>query len=191
MEPHFANATVLNMSTLGMTDACVDSRTMALGFPEFARNNTYGIEIYSEEVAEAIIANMTALELGCHALIDQCRAVAEQGDPMGTGTNATFNAACSVASEVCFVLIQGDFGTSTGVSSEAIDDLRGRIEPVLTISFSLAISFRRDTIESHTYSSFLSPCFIQSALGAGRPRGAIELYCQLVAPPNVVSARDR
>lgn len=99
---------------------------MALGFPEFARNNTYGIEIYSEEVAGTITANITAPELGCHALIDQCRALAKQGDPMGFGNNATVNAACSAASGVCFMVVQGAYAAFTDVSFEVKTSFGGQ-----------------------------------------------------------------
>lgn len=93
---------------------------MALGFPEFAHNNTYGLEIFSEAEYESIREQIVAPEVGCHALIDQCRAVEEQGDPMGFGNNATVNEACSAASIACIMSIQAEYSLVTDVSTTSL-----------------------------------------------------------------------
>lgn len=118
VEPQFANATVLNLQTLGLADACVDGRAMALGSAQFAYNNTYGLQIFPDEVYAAVTEGITAPETGCYALIDQRRALAEEGDPEGFGRNATVNSACSVATEHCFLMLQATFTSMTDVSIE-------------------------------------------------------------------------
>ncbi|CAH0043750.1 unnamed protein product [Clonostachys solani] len=101
------NAKVLNLATLGLTDACVDARAMAQGYPTFAYNNTFGLEVYSKEVYELIMANITDSAEGCYGLIDRCRALAEEGDPQSFGANQTVNEACMAATNLCFFQLQG------------------------------------------------------------------------------------
>lgn len=116
VEPQFANATVLDLRTLGLADACVDGRTMALGSAQFAHNNTYGVQVFSDELYAAVTEGITAPETGCYSLIDQCRALAEEGDPEGFGRNATVNSACSVATKYCFLMLQAAYTSMTDVS---------------------------------------------------------------------------
>lgn len=116
VEPQFANATVLDLRTLGLADACVDGRTMALGSAQFAHNNTYGVQVFSDELYAAVTEGITAPETGCYSLIDQCRALAEEGDPEGFGRNATVNSACSVATKHCFLMLQAAYTSMTDVS---------------------------------------------------------------------------
>ncbi|CAH0051499.1 unnamed protein product [Clonostachys solani] len=103
------NATPLNLATLGLADACIDTRAMAMGYPTFAYNNTFGLQIYPEEVFEKAMAAIVEPEKGCYALIDQCRKLAEQGDPLSYGSNKTVNEACVAASKTCFFGIQAAY----------------------------------------------------------------------------------
>ncbi|KEY72980.1 hypothetical protein S7711_04653 [Stachybotrys chartarum IBT 7711] len=104
-----ANATVLELATLGLADACIDARAMALGYPTFSYNNTYGLEVYPLEVYEDVVANITNPETGCYALIDQCRALAEEADASSFGTNPVVNAACGAATQLCYFELQGAY----------------------------------------------------------------------------------
>lgn len=110
-----ANATVLTLHTLGLAGACVDSRAMGKGFPLFAHNNTYGIEMYDEGVFEEVLNLIETPDTGCNALIDTCRALARVGDPLGTGLNNTVNQACVAATNVCFGGVQGAVSKFTTV----------------------------------------------------------------------------
>lgn len=92
-----ANATTLNVATVGLLNAFVDARSMALGFPDWARNNTYGLPVYSEDVYADIVSNITNPKEGLVALIDRCRAAVAEGDPEGKGTNETVNEVCVTA----------------------------------------------------------------------------------------------
>lgn len=88
---------------------------MAKGYPNTAYNNTCGIQVYSKQIYEQTMDNVTDPETGCYALIDQCRQLALLSDPQGLGTNATVNEACGLASQVCFGLVQGAFTTYSDV----------------------------------------------------------------------------
>ncbi|KAF4982849.1 hypothetical protein FZEAL_1599 [Fusarium zealandicum] len=109
-KPALANATKLNLGTLGLSEACIDSSSIAKGMPEFGHNNTYGTEIFSEDVYDKLIATIEAPDDGCYALINQCRALVREGDPDRFGNNKTVNEACVMATKVCFIDIQGAYG---------------------------------------------------------------------------------
>lgn len=114
--PSIANATVLNLATLGLADACIDARAMSQGYATFAFNNTYGLEIYDEQTFEMVMQNLTDLETGCYGLIDTCRELAAVGDPQSFGTNETVNEACVQASALCFFELQGAYQALSDVS---------------------------------------------------------------------------
>lgn len=107
------------MATVGLINAMVDIRSMALNFPEFAINNTYGLQVYPEEVVEQVITNITAPEVGCYALVDRCRAAVEEGDPESTGANPEVNELCVGALQVCFSAATVVFDQLSPVSSTA------------------------------------------------------------------------
>ena len=111
-----SNAKALKLGTLGLLDACIDVKAMAKGYPEFAYNNTFGIEAYPEEVYNEVMGLIEAPEEGCVALIDGCRSLAEEGDPQSFGLNETVNAACLAATDVCFNKVQGALQAYSDVS---------------------------------------------------------------------------
>lgn len=79
------------------------------GFPEFAINNTYGIQAYSKEVYDEAMGNLTAPETGCYALLQSCRAAAKKNDPRGTGAYQSVNELCTAATGMCFQTVQGQY----------------------------------------------------------------------------------
>ncbi|KAI5861544.1 Alpha/Beta hydrolase protein [Durotheca rogersii] len=101
-----ANATPLQLGILGLAEPCIDSLATAISYPDFARNNTYGIKLYPEETFVEQMGRVEAPETGCLALIEKCHALAREGDPLGAGLNDTVNAACATASGLCFGDIQ-------------------------------------------------------------------------------------
>ncbi|VUC25523.1 unnamed protein product [Clonostachys rosea] len=103
------NATTLNMATVGIINGLVEMTSMALGFPDYARNNTYGLPVYSEDIYQEVVQNITAPEQGCLALIDQCRAAAAKGDPENKGNNDDVNNVCGPAGQACFGTILQSF----------------------------------------------------------------------------------
>jgi hypothetical protein len=110
-----ANATTLKLATLGLSDGCMDAKSLGHGYPEFARNNTFGLQIYSEEVYDYVVEKLNEPETGCYALIDKCRALAEEGDPDNFATNQTVNDACVGATLLCYGEIQGAYSANTDV----------------------------------------------------------------------------
>ncbi|PKK44312.1 hypothetical protein CI102_10895 [Trichoderma harzianum] len=71
-----ANAVVLPLATLGLGNGCIDIRASAIGYPHQAYNNTYGIKAYGKDLYDQVMGNITAPEVGCYDLADQCRAAA-------------------------------------------------------------------------------------------------------------------
>lgn len=116
--PSLENATTLNLATLGLDEPGIDYRAMIIGYPTFGHNNTYGIQILSEEVYEELMAQIVAPDEGCYALIDRCRGLVSEGDPERFGTNETVNEACVEATNMCFGVIQGAYGELSDVSPE-------------------------------------------------------------------------
>ncbi|WAO88845.1 Hypothetical protein NCS54_00620700 [Fusarium falciforme] len=108
--PSLENTTTLNLATLGLDEPGIDYRAMARGYPMFGHNNTYGIQVLSEDVYEELMTNIVAPDEGCYALIDRCRALVSEGDPERFGTNETVNEACVEATNMCFGVIQGAYG---------------------------------------------------------------------------------
>lgn len=104
------HAKPIHLDTLGITNGCIDSKIEGPFYPEFAFNNTYGFQAYSEEVYKSALNNFTK-EGGCNYLIDQCRALAIS-DPQNIGTNQTVNQACALATVNCFTFVQGAFELS-------------------------------------------------------------------------------
>lgn len=83
-------------------------------YPEIAYNNTYGKQFIPKAVYEESLRNLTQPG-GCNDLIRQCRALAAIGDPEYSGSNATVNAACVLATEDCALNVLGGYDAVTGV----------------------------------------------------------------------------
>jgi hypothetical protein len=107
------NARYIHLDTLGLTNACVDSKIEAPFYLEFAVNNTYGVQTIPQEIYLDAKDNLTK-EGGCNDLVDQCRALASF-DTDNTGTNETVNAACALATQYCFQFVQGAFTQASNV----------------------------------------------------------------------------
>lgn len=166
-----AKAKQLNMATLGLLDACIDSKVMAESFPQAAYNNTYGIEVYSEKVFKEAMAAIAAPEEGCHALIDNCRAIAKEGDPKSFGYNETVNNACLAATDVCFNKVQGAFSAYSNVGNDSISHLLLQL-----LTFSPEIPVRRHCCQPHAAPPCLPSRLLQPTLGSRRPWCAAQFY---------------
>ncbi|ORX94028.1 Alpha/Beta hydrolase protein [Clohesyomyces aquaticus] len=117
----------LNLDTLGLTNACIDSRIEAPFYPEMAFNNTYGFQAIPENIYQEARNNMTK-KGGCMDLLDQCRALGKVSDPDNVGNNDTVNAACGLATGYCFEFVQGAYTAVSGRS--AFDMSRNPISSV-------------------------------------------------------------
>jgi hypothetical protein len=110
----------LHLDTLGLTNGCIDSKIEGPFYPEYAFNNTYGLQVIPESVYLDAKNNMTK-EGGCLDLIDQCRTLAIY-DSENLGTNDTINAACALATQYCYQYVQGAIALS-GVRTTIISPL--------------------------------------------------------------------
>jgi len=104
----------INLDTLGLTNACVDSQIEAQFYPHFAFNNTYGLQTITEELYLDSLNNLTKSG-GCYDLINECRTLGTASDSEQTGRNETVNAACALASTYCFASVQGAYVATSGV----------------------------------------------------------------------------
>ncbi|KAH6971435.1 Alpha/Beta hydrolase protein [Ilyonectria sp. MPI-CAGE-AT-0026] len=114
-----SHAKKFHLGTLGITNGCIDSKIQITAYPEFAYNNTYGVQAISTEAYEMAMNNIT-MEGGCYDLIDQCRALQIKKDPEQLGNDMQVNAACVAATELCFGVVQGAY---TAASSRSPFDL--------------------------------------------------------------------
>ncbi len=83
-------------------------------------NNTYGIQVYNRTVFDATTYLMAAPKTGCNDLIDNCRALAAQGDPTGQGLNQEANTACALATMMCWLTIQDAYSANSNVRAPHI-----------------------------------------------------------------------
>jgi hypothetical protein len=67
-------------------------------YPEFAFNNTYGIEAINETQYQAAIASSAT----CRNMTGICRSLADESDPQGLGNKVGVNKACLDAYLYCF-----------------------------------------------------------------------------------------
>lgn len=105
----------VTLDTLGITNGCIDQLYQMPGYPEFAYNNTYGVQFINESVYVDAMNNFTKAG-GCRDQIVQCRQLGIEGDPGWTGSNDTVNQVCQGATAYCFEYVVGAFDELTGVS---------------------------------------------------------------------------
>jgi hypothetical protein len=108
------HAKYLHLDTLGLTNACIDSKIEGPYYLEMAVNNTYGLQTIPDNVYQEAQDDLTKPG-GCYDLIDQCRLLA-LADPENVGTNDTVNAACASATMYCYQYVQGAYTEVSGVS---------------------------------------------------------------------------
>ena len=111
-DPH---AKPLRIGTLGINNGCIDAKIQASSWPEFAMNNTYGIQAYGQDVYKEAMTNIT-MKNGFFDLLDQCRQIQAAKDPMGLGNNKEVNDACGLAVRLGFGEIQGAY-SAKGIRS--------------------------------------------------------------------------
>ncbi|KAI9896131.1 hypothetical protein N3K66_009031 [Trichothecium roseum] len=142
-----ANATLLELGTLGLLEAVVDTRAFAAGYIEFARNNTFGIEVYDDEVRDGLLEKLKAPGEGCYDLVDRCRLLVREGDFGRFGSNETVNEACVAATDMCFGEIQGAYTAVTNRSAFDVTHSKLQIVP------------------SPHHADFLNQAWVQAELG--------------------------
>jgi len=91
------SAVPLRLETLGIVNGCTDVLTQVPFYPQMAYN-TYGLRIINETEYQSAVGSFPA----CSKLVNNCRSLADESDPFGTGTNTSVNKACSNAYAYCF-----------------------------------------------------------------------------------------
>ncbi|KAL2363889.1 hypothetical protein RJZ56_003175 [Blastomyces dermatitidis] len=91
---------VLHIDTVGIVSGCIDIFSQIFTYPEFARNNTYGIEAVNSSAYDAML-DAYLKPGGCMEQSQNCRRLTHEGDLNHHGNNATVNEACRQASEAC------------------------------------------------------------------------------------------
>ncbi|PYH42005.1 putative carboxypeptidase S1 [Aspergillus saccharolyticus JOP 1030-1] len=98
----------IHLDTLGIINGCIDLLVQAPTFPEFAYNNTYGIEALNRTIYDAAM-HAWSRPGGCKDKLSACRAVAAEGDPEMHGNNQTVNQICQDADAYCIDAVKGPF----------------------------------------------------------------------------------
>lgn len=100
-------AKVLNFTTLGIINGCVDLYVQETSAPEYAYDrNAYGIDgITLDEYQSALVAYFR--KDGCQDLIRRCHHVARGQDPGMYGNATDVNIACELASDFCQNEVEG------------------------------------------------------------------------------------
>lgn len=105
---------IIHLDTLGIINGCIDLLIQEPSYPEFAYNNTYGIEAINQTLYQQALDNFYRPGTGCRALILECQALANEGDPNATGNNATVNQACSAANVYCSNEVEAQYINESG-----------------------------------------------------------------------------
>lgn len=106
----------LHIDTVGLLNACIDIDTQIDFYPEFAFNNTYGLQLINETQYESALAASPQ----CKNLTAACRSLADAKDPAGLGNQPDVNKACLGAFSYCFSNLHDDFAKS-GVSAVSLN----------------------------------------------------------------------
>jgi hypothetical protein len=101
----------LSLDTVGITNGCIDTLISAPSYPDYAFNNTYGLQMIPKDVYEAAVAADVGPG-GCQDQILECQKLGNEWDPLELGNNATVNAICANATGFCFSEVQGVYALS-------------------------------------------------------------------------------
>ncbi|KAH6625182.1 Alpha/Beta hydrolase protein [Boeremia exigua] len=102
---HNGSAIEIHIDTVGLVNACIDIDTQIEFYPEFAYNNTYGLQLINDTQYESAHAALPE----CKRMTATCRALADAKDPRGLGNQPDVNKACLGAFLYCFSNLHDDF----------------------------------------------------------------------------------
>ncbi|UPX17302.1 uncharacterized protein EKO05_0007668 [Ascochyta rabiei] len=102
------SAIELHVDTVGLVNACIDIDTQIDYYPEFAYNNTYGLQFINQTQYDSALAASPQ----CKNLTAVCRTLADAKDPGGLGNQPDVNKACLGAFLYCFSKLHDDFDAS-------------------------------------------------------------------------------
>lgn len=101
----------VKVDSVGIINGIIDTLIQTPSYPDFAVNNTYGIQTTPVAVAETAKDNMST----CAYLTTLCRGLQNQYDPLNTGLNSTIKAACLDAFGYCITFVAGPYDALSGV----------------------------------------------------------------------------
>jgi hypothetical protein len=116
-------ATKLDLKTVGLINAMTDIEPMALGWLDYAMNNTYDHPIINETAYKTLLTSMTDPKEGCFTLLHSCRAAQARRDPEMKGNDHVVNKACAAASVKCLGIAFTGVNNDTLVSCYLIADI--------------------------------------------------------------------
>jgi hypothetical protein len=90
------NEIAISVDTVGIISGFIEFLAHVPSFPIFAINNTYGIKVYSDEIAESAATNYT-MPGGCLDQATNCRSLTPNGYRDQFGTNETVTEVCGDA----------------------------------------------------------------------------------------------
>lgn len=97
----------LGIDTVGLVNACIDNIQMET-YPEFAYNNTYGIQAINSSVYASALEAVPV----CRNLSATCVELADSKDPQGFGNVPEVNKACFTAYNYCFKNLHDSYNAS-------------------------------------------------------------------------------
>ncbi|KAH8590315.1 putative carboxypeptidase S1 [Bisporella sp. PMI_857] len=95
----------LHIDTLGIVNGCQDWYESGSAYPDFAYNNTYGIQAYNETQYKNVTHNWEKPG-GGKDKFQKCRDLAVEKDPKNIGNNDEVTAACKASGDALFELIE-------------------------------------------------------------------------------------
>jgi carboxypeptidase C (cathepsin A) len=133
----------LHLDTVGFINPCIDIDTQMPFYPEFAMNNTYGIQAITPENYKYAVESTAT----CTSMSATCKSLADTQDPEGLGNVPAVNDACFNAFDFCFSSMHQNYTHS----SRNLFDIAA---PVLPEAF-----------PPKWAAGYLNTAFVQQALG--------------------------
>lgn len=122
------NGTFLPVGTAGWTNGCTDLLYQGEWTPDMAYNNTYGLQIFPDDVYAA--ANEAwSTEGGARDQLLACRELGDQYDPDFLGLNETVNAICANATLTYSTYVQGPYFAVSNLSAFDISQVEPASQP--------------------------------------------------------------
>lgn len=88
----------IQLESVGIVNGLIDDLIQDAYYPQFAYNNTYGVQAITQTQE---LNDIAIFQNQCLPQIHTCRAAMAAGDPEGYGDNATVNSLCSEAQWTC------------------------------------------------------------------------------------------
>lgn len=153
------------MDTLGLVNSCIDLLVQAPSYPQYAYNNTYGLQAINKTIADKALNDFYKPN-GCRDKINVCRTLAAQSDPLNYGNNRTVNLACRDADNYCTNQLEGPFTEYGKVRAQRERArLRGSSLTIGQYGYYDIGHVAPDPFPSSYHVGFLNRPWVQAALG--------------------------